>query len=124
MTKVGRERSLCTIRSLRVGIPKGLIFPLAFGMYTRRAGIGEWVPASSSARMSSRSRWSVRSILALVIPSTPEVLDPEAARVIRAGSAISRSKRSNLRSLSCVDQVANLCCILPIIKDLHLVAIG
>ncbi len=29
---------ICTKRSRTVGIPSGLIFPLAFGMYTRRTG--------------------------------------------------------------------------------------
>ncbi len=32
--------TICTTRSRTVGIPSGLIFPFAFGMYTRRTGCG------------------------------------------------------------------------------------
>jgi hypothetical protein len=38
-SKINRV-AICTTRSRTVGIPSGLNFPLAFGMYTRRTGCG------------------------------------------------------------------------------------
>lgn len=66
----------------------------------------------------------------LSIPSIPAVRAPPEARVTRAASAsqslpvISRRSRSNLRSLFSVDHLASLSCISPIIKGLHLTAVG
>src|ERR1700722_15474741 len=78
--------ALCTIRSRRQGMPKGLILPFAFGINTRRAGSGLYDPANSSARIAASSAWRFSSIWTFV--------DTVDAR--RLGSAGSQRNTSRL----------------------------
>ena len=116
--------------SRRLGMPSGLSLPFAFGMYTRRAGIGLYEPANSSSRIVASSSWRCASIMRLSTPSTPGVRAPLDASVIRAASlshalsATSLRSRSNLRPLSSVDHAGSLLCISLIIKGVHLTMVS
>jgi hypothetical protein len=52
-SKIGSSTSfaaICATRSRTVGMPSGLLFPSAFGMYRRRTNVGRYVPSRSADR--------------------------------------------------------------------------
>ncbi|HYZ08326.1 MAG TPA: hypothetical protein VE709_06980 [Pseudonocardiaceae bacterium] len=58
-SKIGSNTSFaaaCATRSRTVGMPSGRLPPSGFGMSTRLAGAGRYVPARSSARSSESIR--------------------------------------------------------------------
>jgi hypothetical protein len=87
------------------------VLPLAGDLeWSERPGVVELFPGLSSPNRtctSQRIRLSIQVLLKA-----------------KATSTISLKSRSNLRSLFSVDHVASLLCISPIIKGVHLIAVG
>jgi hypothetical protein len=74
-SKIGSSTSfaaICATRSRTVGMPSGLFFPSAFGMYRRSTAAARYLPARSSEPSSSRKRSTPYcSTSAIVWASTP-----------------------------------------------------
>ena len=90
----------CNIsRSVTVGIPKSRIPPPVFGIFSRRTGLGRYLPFRNASRIPGQCVLSYAAVSAIVCPSTPALPRlaltrfPAFTMFALASACVSRSSR-------------------------------